>query len=250
MGNQTSSQAEQIESFSRAIDKFKLRSKNKNKTNSEKTINTEALKGAKASNITEMSISNDTTSVVTAPKDDMKGTGELKIPTVLEWKEGGKVVYINGSFSHWTQWFIMKRKDNGHFELVIDLPRGVYEYKFIVDNIWRHSSQHPICKDSKGNINNVINTLNSPEKKQEIKISNDNLKYVSADGYTQSFFNVEELNTDAPVVPFDYSIPFSIDNNTNQDKVGQPEYINLNIRQNFCENSSAKSILNTPHANV
>lgn len=40
----------------------------------------------------------------------------IKIPTAFEWKEGGNVVYITGSFSNWSQWFIMT-KINNKFEL-------------------------------------------------------------------------------------------------------------------------------------
>jgi len=41
---------------------------------------------------------------------------ELKIPTLFEWKEGGSMVYITGTFSNWSQWFIMS-KINNKFEL-------------------------------------------------------------------------------------------------------------------------------------
>lgn len=43
-------------------------------------------------------------------------TKEIKIPTPFEWKEGGNVVYITGTFSNWSQWFIMS-KINNKFEL-------------------------------------------------------------------------------------------------------------------------------------
>lgn len=41
---------------------------------------------------------------------------EIKIPTAFEWKEGGNIVYITGTFSNWSQWFIMT-KINNKFEL-------------------------------------------------------------------------------------------------------------------------------------
>ncbi len=43
---------------------------------------------------------------------------EIKLPTTFEWKEGGSIVYITGSFSNWSQWFIMTRINN-KFELVL-----------------------------------------------------------------------------------------------------------------------------------
>jgi len=55
-----------------------------------------------------------TTECQTLPDNmDLK---EFKIPTVFEWKEGGNNVYITGSFSNWSQWFIMS-KINNTFEL-------------------------------------------------------------------------------------------------------------------------------------
>lgn len=55
-----------------------------------------------------------TTDCQTIPdKIDLK---EIKIPTVFEWREGGNIVYITGSFSNWSQWFIMT-KSNNRFEI-------------------------------------------------------------------------------------------------------------------------------------
>ncbi len=41
---------------------------------------------------------------------------DIKIPTTFEWKEGGNIVYITGTFSNWSQWFMMT-KTNNKFEL-------------------------------------------------------------------------------------------------------------------------------------
>lgn len=56
----------------------------------------------------------ETTECQTIPeKLDLK---DIKIPTMFEWKEGGNIVYITGTFSNWSQWFIMT-KTNNKFEL-------------------------------------------------------------------------------------------------------------------------------------
>jgi Glycogen recognition site of AMP-activated protein kinase len=34
---------------------------------------------------------------------------DIKIPTTFEWKEGGNIVYITGTFSNWSQWFMMTK---------------------------------------------------------------------------------------------------------------------------------------------
>lgn len=44
---------------------------------------------------------------------------EIKIPTKFEWKDGGNVVYLVGSFSNWTQWFTMKNTGKDYFELIL-----------------------------------------------------------------------------------------------------------------------------------
>ncbi len=43
---------------------------------------------------------------------------DIKIPTTFEWREGGNIVYITGSFSNWSQWFIMT-KINNKFEITL-----------------------------------------------------------------------------------------------------------------------------------
>ena len=46
----------------------------------------------------------------------------VKIPTVFEWREGGNIVYITGSFSNWSQWFIMT-KINNKFEICLVIQK-------------------------------------------------------------------------------------------------------------------------------
>ena len=51
------------------------------------------------------------------------------------------------------------------------MPRGVYQYKFIVDNNWYFAENQPRCKDIKGNINNgncIMKILNKSIQITEI----------------------------------------------------------------------------------
>jgi hypothetical protein len=224
---------------------------------------TKNLKAVTSDNITttdynEKSISNETTSVVTVTNIENKTESSVaKIPTRFEWREGGRVIYISGSFSNWTHWFIMKKKENGVFELVLDLPRGIYEYKFIVDNRWKYSLLQPTCKDSKGNVNNVISTILSDKEKMSA-IPNDKEKVMTheelnknlAEEYTQFFPPNNDLNMDAPFVPYHYSIPFNLDCNSNQGLIGSSECISTKERFNYNANNSHKNIFNTPHVNL
>jgi hypothetical protein len=45
---------------------------------------------------------------------------EPKVSTVFEWREGGNAAYVTGSFSGWTQWFVMnKNPTTNYFELTL-----------------------------------------------------------------------------------------------------------------------------------
>ncbi len=43
--------------------------------------------------------------------------------------------HLAGSFSNWRQ-LPMKKQDDGSFAIVLDVPSGIHEYKFVVDGQW------------------------------------------------------------------------------------------------------------------
>lgn len=77
------------------------------------------------------------------------------VPTVFVWAHGGNHVDLEGSFDNWTQRHTMQRSGKD-FTLVKLLPPGVYQYKFIVDGLWRHDPNLHSMYDEMGNINNVM----------------------------------------------------------------------------------------------
>jgi 5'-AMP-activated protein kinase regulatory beta subunit len=77
------------------------------------------------------------------------------VPTVFVWSHGGQSVQLEGSFDNWTSRHVMQ-KSGKDFSLVKLLPPGVYQYKFIVDNQWRHDPNLSCMYDDQGNINNVL----------------------------------------------------------------------------------------------
>jgi hypothetical protein len=102
---------------------------------------------------------------------------ESKIRTHFEWKEGGNAVYLVGSFSNWTQLLPMTKLDSKIFELYLvihiltkNIPPGIYQFKFVVDNVWNFSKHHRTCNDGKGNINNIVDTTLI---KKELSLSKD-----------------------------------------------------------------------------
>jgi len=46
---------------------------------------------------------------------------EIKLPTKFEWKEGGRVVFLSGSFNNWSDWLVMNKLRENIFELVLVL---------------------------------------------------------------------------------------------------------------------------------
>lgn len=77
------------------------------------------------------------------------------VPTVILWAHGGQHVELEGSFDNWTQRHVMQHSGKD-FTIVKLLPPGMYQYKFIVDGLWRHDPNLQCMYDDQGNINNVL----------------------------------------------------------------------------------------------
>ena len=93
------------------------------------------------------------------PKSNISGVETLKVPVTFEWDGGGNNVYVTGNFCNWKQFFLMKKEENGKFILNLNLPKGKYQYKFKVDEIWKFNDKFPTINEN-GNINNIIDTTN------------------------------------------------------------------------------------------
>ena len=93
------------------------------------------------------------------PKSNISGVETIKFPVTFEWDSGGNNVYVTGNFCNWKQFFLMKKGENGKFILNLNLPKGIYQYKFKVDEIWKFNEKFPTINEN-GNINNIIDTTN------------------------------------------------------------------------------------------
>jgi 5'-AMP-activated protein kinase regulatory beta subunit len=80
--------------------------------------------------------------------------GDERISVVFSWTHGGQNVFLAASFNGWREQIPMVRSGND-FQVVHELPRGVHQYKFIVDDQWRFSPDQPKTQDTNGNMNNV-----------------------------------------------------------------------------------------------
>ncbi len=71
--------------------------------------------------------------------------------------EAVKVV-LSGSFNNWSENAdLMKKDETGTWKKIKMLPKGTYEYKFIVDGTWTCDPNCPdIVRDAQGSENNMI----------------------------------------------------------------------------------------------
>ncbi|XP_033007036.1 5'-AMP-activated protein kinase subunit beta-2 isoform X1 [Lacerta agilis] len=81
-------------------------------------------------------------------------------PTVIRWTEGGKEVFISGSFNNWSA-KIPLIKSHNDFVAILDLPEGEHQYKFFVDGQWVHDPSEPVVTSQMGTINNLIHVRKS-----------------------------------------------------------------------------------------
>lgn len=64
-------------------------------------------------------------------------------------------VILSGSFNNWNEQEIKMKKTDTGWTINLDLPEGIYEYKFIADGKWMHDPKNPL------QVVNQHRTLNS-----------------------------------------------------------------------------------------
>lgn len=62
----------------------------------------------------------------------------------LKGKQNAQRVILTGSFNHWNEQAILMHKSDAGWEVRMDLPPGIYEYKFIADGEWTHDKSNPL----------------------------------------------------------------------------------------------------------
>ena len=185
-----------------------------------------------------------------------------KIPFKFEWKEGGNDVKISGSFlDNWKQQLDMKKNlKTGYFEIFLNIPKGIHQFKFIVDKKWACSSEYITIND-KNNTNNIIDLLNFPanniienyNKSNLLNIKKKKKKSVK-DGteYNSIFPKASEVNVEAPGIPSHYLPCFDLNYQTNQEKIKLifKKYLNYEKSKNVLENNDFKSIITIDHDKI
>lgn len=193
-----------------------------------------------------------------------------KIPTTFEWDNGGHTVYVTGSFCNWKQYFLMKKEHSNHFLLTLNLPKGYHQYKFRVDNEWKYNEKFPTCDDG-GNINNYLDTTNweiTVNKTDEgttinstnITDNNDlsklskmfmekskNSVYFKMKRYSDYIPNKDEFSEKIPEIPNHYQNNMNINLLTNQNKLGNSNFLKIRENNIMSDNVAFKDIVNIYH---
>ena len=67
-------------------------------------------------------------------------------------------MHLCGSFTRWVETIPMAPVEGapGAFAVVVHLPPGYHQYKFIVDGRWLHDETAPYMPDPLGNVNNWL----------------------------------------------------------------------------------------------
>jgi hypothetical protein len=86
----------------------------------------------------------------TSPPEDER------VPVMFKWTHGGQRVYVTGTFNNWAKEGIPMVRSGQEFYQIVDVSKGVHEYKFLVDGEWKFSHEQPVLQDTGGNVNNVV----------------------------------------------------------------------------------------------
>jgi len=202
------------------------------------------------------------------PKSNVLGVETLKVPVTFEWDSGGNNVYVTGTFCNWKQFFLMKKEENGKFVLNLNLPKGKYQYKFKVDEIWKFNDKFPTINEN-GNINNIIDTSNLEiaSENMEGKETRENTtntenyenskskKYLSK-SKNNSFIRQKTYSNYIPqknefqrkVITMSFKSKSCL--NFSQNKIGDNKYMNVHEKNILSDNISYKKIDIVPNTDI
>jgi 5'-AMP-activated protein kinase regulatory beta subunit len=176
----------------------------------------------------------------------------------FEWKEGGSNVEMYGSFlDNWKKKEKMEKNPNtGFFEVYLDIPKGIHQFKFIVDQKWMCSSTYSTIND-KNNTNNIIDTTNFTNNNITSEdTSNSNAKKKKKKNkdidYNCIYPKASEVNSEAPGIPHHYISCFDINNQTKQEylKSSFQNKLVFDRRKNIIENNIFKDIITISHDKI
>merc|ERR1712013_66680 len=134
--------------------------------------------------------------------EDREREEKERNPVVFHWSHGGKDVYVAYSGDNWSQKYRMHRSHND-FSLIMNVPAGVYHYKFIVDNQWRCAPDQKHVRDANGAYSNVLDVRSSSYRnlveaqRKRRKKERDKVQFE----YTQNLPSADHFVQDPPICP-------------------------------------------------
>jgi hypothetical protein len=184
-------------------------------------------------------------------------------------------VKLTGSFCNWNiKYDMIKDPNDNKFKLALPLNNEIYQFKFIVDNEWKYSSNYQTQPDNLGNINNCIDLTNYFKKEETIKknskdklplIGNENTpktkETTSSDKEENKIIKRKESIYDCEYPSDDNIIPmplpnkryyksFKLDKYSHQNSIGNQKYLNYDDKISLSYEASSKPIFLLGHVNL
>ena len=184
-------------------------------------------------------------------------------------------VKLTGSFCNWNiKYDMIKDPNDNKFKLALPLNNEIYQFKFIVDNEWKYSSNYQTQPDNLGNINNCIDLTNYFKKEETIKknskdklplIGNENApktkETTSSDKEENKIIKRKESIYDCEYPSDDNIIPmplpnkryyksFKLDKYSHQNSIGNQKYLNYDDKISLSYEASSKPIFLLGHVNL
>ena len=215
----------------------------------------------KSQNLLKESLNkNQSTNIQTETAENTKiiVSSEIKIPFKFEWREGGTNVKLAGSFlDNWKKQVEMTKNINtGFFEVNLDVPSGIHQFKFIVDKKWVCSTKYSIIND-KNNANNIIDFTNYSHKinnnKNDIGKTHTKRKkkkpLKETIEFSCTFPKNSEVNSEPPGIPQYYLPCFDLNSQTKQEylEIHFKKSLELDKRKSIIESNTFKEISAFPH---
>jgi hypothetical protein len=220
--------------------------------------------------------------------DDFDDFEDKRKKFIFVWNEGGNDVKVTGSFSDWKiQFSMIKDPDTQSFKFELPLDNGTYQYKFIVDNVWKCSKNYPTVPDGSGNVNNILNfneneenesddkneekdkkekkkstKVKSPKKKMPSMVSSvktktrasskmkESHKIIKKDSIYKSNYPSDDDISPLPLPNKRYFESFKLEKYSNQSSIGIKKYYDYYDRYCFSDGKSSKPIFILGHVNL
>ncbi|XP_010922102.1 SNF1-related protein kinase regulatory subunit beta-1 isoform X1 [Elaeis guineensis] len=150
---------------------------------------------------------------------------EKGIPTLITWIYGGNDVAVEGSWDNWSSRKVLQRSGKDHCILLV-LPSGVYQYKFIVDGEWRHIPDLPCMTDDMGQTVNLLDVHDYVPENLE-SVSEFEAPPSPNSSYGLSFPVDEDFAKEPPALPPQMHVTV-LGPQSNEDSSKKPQHVLLN----------------------